>query len=76
MKGSYAVVSIVAYIDPLKTSLKYECCVPHFTFRNRSFFFIRWGGGWGEWDLLGVVGMKKYRFKEGGGQEKHMTYWV
>ena len=25
-----------------------------------------WGGG----------GMKKYGFKEGGGQEKHITYWV
>ena len=58
MKGSYAVVSIVAYIDPLKTSLKYECCVPHFTFRNRSFFFIRWGG-------VGGVG-----FVGGGGHEK------
>ena len=21
-------------------------------------------------------GMKKYDFKEGGGQEKHITYWV
>ena len=76
MKGSYAVVSIVAYIDLLKTSLKYECCVPHFTFRNRSFFLSGGGGGGRKWDLLGVGGMKKYRFKEGGGQEKHMTYWV
>ena len=61
MKGSYAVVSIVAYIDLLKTSLKYECCVPHFTFRNRSFFLSGGGGGgsgicwgWGAWKNIAL----------------------
>ena len=69
------VVSIVAYIDPLQTSLKCECCVPHFTFRNRSFFYQV---GEGRWDFMGGGGggIKKYGFKKEGGQEKHITYWV
>ena len=68
MEVSYAVVSILAYIDPLQTSLKYECCMPHFTFRWGRAGGIWWGGGGG--------GMKKYGFKEGESQEKHITYWV
>ena len=74
MEVSYAVVSILAYIDHLQTSLKYDCCVPHFTFRNRSFFYQV---GEGMWNLVeGGGGHEKYGLKEGGGQEKHITYWV
>ena len=69
MKGSYAIVSILAYFHPLQISLSILGIV----------HFLSGGGGQVGFDGRrggGGRGQEKHGFKEGERQEKNITYWV
>ena len=66
MKGSYAIVSILAYFHPLQISLSILGIV----------HFLSGGGGQVGFDGAGGGGHEKHGFKEGERQEKNITYWV
>lgn len=65
MKGSYAIVSILAYFHPLQISLSILGIV----------HFLSGGGGQVGFDGRGG-GHEKHGFKERERQEKNITYWV